>query len=94
MRASRSSQAIAWALNIPTGSFREIQLALTNKCTVTGANAQLEPFSRQPLANLADINERMAFVLRAAQRFDDLLQHPILRYDVESSLYIIANGGK
>lgn len=90
MRANQ----FAWALNIPTGSSREIQLALTNKCTVTGANAQLEPFSRQPLANLANINERMAFVLRAAQRFDDLLQHPILRYDVESSLYIIANGGK
>jgi hypothetical protein len=42
MRANQ----FAWALNIPTGSAREIQLTLANQCTVTGANAQIEIFSK------------------------------------------------
>lgn len=87
MRANQ----FAWALNIPTGSAREIQLALANQCTVTGANARIERFSREPLANLADPNQRMAFVMRAAQRFDDLLRDPIERHVVENSLYLIAH---
>lgn len=87
MRANQ----FAWALHFPTGSAREIQLALANQCTVSGANAQKsELFSKQPLANLADSKQRMAFVLRAAQRFDDLLRHPLQKYDVENSLYLIA----
>lgn len=87
MRANQ----FAWALNIPTGSAREIQLALANQCTVTGANAQIERFSKEPLANLADPHERMAFVMRAAQRFDALLRDPIAKHDVENSLYLIAH---
>ncbi|CAE6846218.1 DUF2515 family protein [Paraburkholderia aspalathi] len=88
MRANQ----FAWALNIPTGSAREIQLALANQCTVSGANAQKsELFSKQPLANLADPNQRMAFVMRAAQRFDDLLRDPLQKYDVENSLFLIAH---
>ncbi|WP_236002363.1 DUF2515 family protein [Paraburkholderia elongata] len=51
MRANQ----FAWALNIPTGSAREIQMALSNQCTVTGANARYETFSKHPLANLADV---------------------------------------
>jgi hypothetical protein len=86
MRANQ----FAWALNIPTGSAREIQLALANRCTTTGANSQIERFSREPLANLADPNQRMAFVMRAAQRFDDLLRGPIEKHSVENSLFIIA----
>jgi hypothetical protein len=89
---TRANQ-FAWALNIPTGSAREIQLALTNQCTVTGANAKYEIFSKEPLANLADPDQRMAFVLRAAQRFDDLLRHPIERHSVENSLFLLAGGG-
>jgi hypothetical protein len=82
----------AWALNIPTGSAREIQLALANQCTVSGANAQKsELFSKEPLANLADPQQRMAFVLRAAQRFNELLHHRTDRFDVENSLYLIAH---
>ena len=88
MRANQ----FAWALNIPTGSARQIQLALANQCTVSGANAQKsELFSKQPLANLADPQQRMAFVLRAAQRFNELLHHPTDKYDVENSLYLIAH---
>ncbi|CAN7268461.1 hypothetical protein LJR230_001104 [Trinickia sp. LjRoot230] len=87
MRANQ----FAWALNIPTGSAREIQLALVNQCTVTGANAKYEIFSKQPLANLADPNQRMAFVMRAAQRFDELLRDPIEKHSVENSIFLIAH---
>jgi hypothetical protein len=58
---------------------------------VTGANAQTEIFSKQPFANLADPDQRMAFVLRAAQRFDDLLHDPIEKHMVENSIYLIAH---
>ncbi|OAJ55494.1 hypothetical protein A6V37_32795 [Paraburkholderia ginsengiterrae] len=81
----------AWALNIPTGSAREIQLTLANKCTVTGANAEILHFSQEPLANLADPGQRMAFVMRAAARFDELLHNPLQKYDVENSLYVLAH---
>ena len=81
----------AWALNIPTGSAKEIQLTLANKCTVTGANAEIVHFSKEPLANLADPGQRMRFVMRAAARFDELLHHPLQKYDVENSLYLIAH---
>ena len=87
MRANQ----FAWALNIPAGSAREIQLTLANQCTTTGANAQIEMFSRQPLANLADPGQRMAFVLRAAKRFDDLLHDPIEKHMVENSIFLIAH---
>ncbi|RQP30064.1 DUF2515 family protein [Burkholderia ubonensis] len=83
----------AWALNMPTASSREIQLTLANQCTVNGGNAQQEVFSKQPLANLANANQRMAFVMRAARRFDDLLKDPIQRVLVENSLFLIARGG-
>nr|WP_235210456.1 hypothetical protein [Caballeronia sordidicola] len=89
MRANQ----FAWALNIPTGSAREIQLTLANQCTVTGANAKYEIFSKEPLANLADPDQRMAFVLRAANRFNELLHHPIERHSVENSLFLLAGGG-
>ncbi|MBC8720534.1 hypothetical protein F6X37_02575 [Paraburkholderia sp. 31.1] len=87
MRANQ----FAWALNIPTSSAREIQLTLANQCTVTGANAQIEIFSKQPLANLADPGQRMAFVMRAAQRFDDLLRNPTEKHMVENSIFLVAH---
>jgi hypothetical protein len=89
MRANQ----FAWALNIPTGSAREIQLTLANQCTVTGASAKYEMFSKEPLANLADPGQRMAFVLRAAERFDELLRHPIERHSIENSLFLLAGSG-
>ncbi len=88
MRANQ----FAWALHFPTASAQEVQLVLANHCTVSGANAQRELFSREPLANLADPDQRMAFVLRAADRFDALLRDPVERHLVENSIYLIAHG--
>ncbi|SDD76157.1 hypothetical protein SAMN05216345_11559 [Cupriavidus sp. YR651] len=88
MRANQ----LAWALHLPTGSAQEVQLILANQCTVSGANAARERFSKHPLADLSSVQQRMAFVLRAAQRFDELLRHPHEKYAVESSLFLIADG--
>jgi len=88
MRANQ----FAWALNFPTSSAQEIQLVLANQCTVSGASVRREQFSNKPLANLADAGQRMAFVMRAAERFDQLLRDPIEGVLVENSIYLIAHG--
>jgi len=88
MRANQ----FAWALNFPTSSAQEIQLVLANQCTVSGASVRREQFSNKPLANLADASQRMAFVMRAAERFDQLLRDPIEGVLVENSIYLIAHG--
>jgi len=88
MRANQ----LAWVLNMPTGSVQELQLTLANRCTVTGGDADKVSFSKDPLANLADPVQRMKFVMRAANQFDELLKHR--GPDVENSLYIISNGGR
>jgi hypothetical protein len=49
-------------------------------------------FGNNPVANLADINQRMPFVLRAAQQFDNLLQGD-QREQIERSIRDIAWGG-
>jgi len=84
----------AWALRFASGSTQEIQLVLSNRCTADGHVALSENFSSRPLANLSDSSQRMAFVLRAAERFDRLLHDPIERHMMENSLYVIAAGGR
>ena len=48
-------------------------------------------FSNNPMADLSDINQRMAFVLNAAARFDELL-HDSNGYLIEQSIRDIAAG--
>ncbi|WP_454764818.1 DUF2515 family protein [Cupriavidus campinensis] len=83
---------VAWVLNMPSGSVQELQLTLANRCTVTGGDADKVSFSKHPLANLADPVQRMEFVVRAANQFEELLKHR--GPDVENSLHIIGNGGR
>nr|WP_147293175.1 hypothetical protein [Dyella monticola] len=90
MRANQ----FAWALHFASGSPQEIQLVLSNQCTVNGHSIPQESFSNSPRANLADPTQRMGFVLHAAERFDRLLHDPLERHMVENSLYIIAAGGQ
>ncbi|SAL61385.1 hypothetical protein AWB74_03103 [Caballeronia arvi] len=82
---------LAWATHFPTGSAREVQLTLASQCTVRGNNAAHVPFSKEPLANLADPVQRMKFVREAAERFDKMLHHAFEKYDVENSLYLLAH---
>lgn len=84
----------AWALHFASGSAQEVQLVLSNQCTPDGHSIPKESFSNSPRANLADSKQRMAFVLRAAERFDRLLHDPLERYMVENALYIIAAGSQ
>jgi hypothetical protein len=48
-------------------------------------------FSNDYVANLADIHQRMAFVLKAAARFDELLQRSD-RHLIEQAILDIAAG--
>ncbi|WP_428984968.1 DUF2515 family protein [Pseudomonas koreensis] len=50
-------------------------------------------FSKNPIANLADRDQRMEFVLRAADQFDALLKNPTTRAQLKQSITDIANGG-
>ncbi|WP_191624420.1 hypothetical protein [Pseudomonas fluorescens] len=43
------------------------------------------------MADLSDIHQRMPFVLKAAARFDELLQYPD-RYRIEQAIRDIAAG--
>jgi hypothetical protein len=49
-------------------------------------------FGNNPMADLSDIEQRMAFVLRAAARFDELLQDGN-RHQIEQAIRDIAAGG-
>lgn len=80
---------VAWALNFPTGSAKEIQLVLTTQCIATEWSAA--KFGNDPLANLADPVQRMKFVMTAATQFDSLLKSKLHRVDVENNLWLIAN---
>ena len=48
-------------------------------------------FSNNPMADLSDIEQRMAFVLKAAAQFDELL-HDGNRHRIEQSIQDIAAG--
>ena len=49
-------------------------------------------FSNNPMANLSNIEQRMAFVLKAAAQFDELL-HDGNRHRIEQAIRDIAAGG-
>lgn len=48
-------------------------------------------FGNNPMANLADIHQRMPFVLKAAAQFDELLRNGN-RHQIEQAIRDIAAG--
>lgn len=81
---------LSYVTGIPSGVAQAIEVTLANQCQRLDDGRTLE-FSRNPLADLSDIEQRMPFVLRAANRFDELLhsnQRPVL----EQSIRDIAAG--
>lgn len=66
-----------------------VQVTLANECRLPDGDARMVGFGNNPLANLADINQRMPFVLRAAKRFDDMLRN-LNRPGLDHSLREIA----
>ncbi|SER21180.1 hypothetical protein SAMN03159444_03515 [Pseudomonas sp. NFACC02] len=80
----------SYVTGFPSGVAQAIEVTLANQCQRLGDGRTLE-FSRNPLADLSDIEQRMPFVLRAANRFNELLnsdQRPV----VEQSIKDIAAG--
>jgi hypothetical protein len=90
MRALLRANQAAWVVDMPSGFAADIQLTLSAQCgPVLG---RTESFPRTMSANLAEPNQRMAFVRRAADRFDELLHGP-QRGQVDRSIHIIGSGG-
>jgi len=89
MRLLLKSNQAAWVTGIPTGVASEIQLTLAAQCSPVADRT--ETFPRTLTADLADSKQRMAFVTRAAQRFDMLVNGPARR-DIERSMIVIATG--
>jgi hypothetical protein len=81
----------SYVTNIPSGAAQAIELTLASQCRPI-VDGRTIGFGSNPFANLADIERRMAFVLKAAAQFDDLL-HSDQRDQIEQSIRDIAWGG-
>jgi hypothetical protein len=79
----------AWANEFPSGDYEEIKLTLSAECKTRKRLTTL--FSKDAWAKLWVADERMSFVLRAADQFDRLLKGP-QRAQVEASIRSIADG--
>jgi hypothetical protein len=85
----RANQA-EWVIDMPSGIAADIQLTLSAQCSPV--SGMTESFPRTMSANLAEPDQRMSFVKRAADRFDALL-HGSQRPQVERSIQAIGSGG-
>ena len=81
---------LSYVTDIPSGAAQAIELTLASQCHPADERRTIA-FSNNPFANLADINQRMAFVLKAAAQFDDLL-HSTERNRIEQAIEAIAEG--
>ncbi|EJM90000.1 MULTISPECIES: DUF2515 family protein [unclassified Pseudomonas] len=86
----RSNHA-SFVTGFPSGVAQAIELTLANQCEPLQDERTIG-FGNSPLANLADVEQRMTFVLRAANRFDELLGNDN-RSKIEQSIREIAAGG-
>ncbi|MNF73234.1 hypothetical protein D3C84_552310 [compost metagenome] len=84
LRANHAS----YVTGFPSGVAQAIELTLTSQCQRVEDGRTID-FGDNPLADLSDITQRMAFVLQAAARFDQMLgDHN--RYALERSINEIA----
>ncbi|WP_256348215.1 PAAR domain-containing protein [Pseudomonas yamanorum] len=81
---------LSYVTGMPSGAAQAIELTLANQCRPVEDGRTIE-FSKNPIANLADIDQRMTFVLRAAAQFDTLLRSNE-RQRIEQALEDIAEG--
>ncbi|SEM69473.1 Zn-binding Pro-Ala-Ala-Arg (PAAR) domain-containing protein, incolved in TypeVI secretion [Pseudomonas sp. ok272] len=77
--------------NFPSGAAQAIELTLAGQCRPVDDERTIG-FSDRAIANLADITQRMPFVLKAARQFDALLQEQS-RHLIEQAIRDIAAGG-
>lgn len=81
---------LSYVTGMPSGAAQAIELTLANQCRPVEDGRTIE-FSKNPIANLADIDQRMTFVLKAAAQFDALLRSNE-RQRIEQALEDIAEG--
>ncbi|CAI8868838.1 hypothetical protein [Pseudomonas sp. fls2-241-R2A-110] len=91
MRGTHGGDVISVVTGLLPGAAEEIQLTLASQCKAP--DNRKVAFGSNPLANLADKNQRMEFVLRAATQFDMLLNEPASRAKLKQSIADIARGG-
>jgi uncharacterized Zn-binding protein involved in type VI secretion len=82
---------VSYVTDIPSGVAQAIELTLASQCRPVGDGRTIG-FSNNPMADLSDIEQRMAFVLKAAAQFDELL-HNGKRHQIEQAIRDIAAGG-
>ncbi|MBB3241827.1 hypothetical protein FHW68_003353 [Pseudomonas sp. Tn43] len=81
----------SYVTGFPSGVAQAIELTLTSQCQRV-EDGRTIVFGDNPLADLSDLKQRMAFVLRAATRFDQMLSDHN-RSALEQSINEIASGG-
>lgn len=81
----------AYVTGLPSGVAQAIELTLTSQCQGVEDERTIG-FSSNPLADLSDIKQRMPFVLRAAARFNDMLNDSS-QGTLEQSIREIASSG-
>ncbi|WP_283182357.1 DUF2515 family protein [Pseudomonas svalbardensis] len=91
MRSTHAGNYVSVVTGLMSGVAEEIQLTLASQCKAP--DSRQVSFSKNPVANLADKDQRMEFVLRAASQFDNLLKNPATRAQLKQSITDIANGG-
>ena len=62
----------SYVTGFPSGVAQAIELTLSSQCQRVDDGRTIG-FSNSPLADLSDIRQRMPFVLRAAARFEQML---------------------
>jgi hypothetical protein len=80
----------SFVTGFPSGVAQAIELTLASQCRPVEDGRTLE-FSSNPFADLSDYNQRIAFVMRAAARFDAMLGDGNRRL-LEQSIKDIAEG--
>jgi hypothetical protein len=90
MQDALAKNQFAWAIGFPSGVYMEVQLTLSAQCKPKEGWTSYFPSVRSAKLWVAD--ERMKFVYKAADRFDELLKSRQRPY-VEESLRRIAAGG-
>lgn len=90
VRLLRGNQ-FSYVTNLPKGIAQPVELTLASQCRRLDEGRTIE-FDDSLFANLADVEQRMPFVLRAASQFDELLRSS-RRQEIERAIMDIAAGG-
>ena len=91
LRGTQAGDVISVVTGLFSGLSEEIQLTLASQCKAP--DAKKVTFSRNPIADLANKDQRMEFVSRAAEQFDRLLKNPTTYDQLRASIIKIASGG-